>query len=180
MLQICQLTLCLFLVSNACTDYWDGTAPFCRGGPCKPGWHKTKDSKTGDGKRCLSGNKAYCACDAPQPTNTCQDYWAGTAPFCKGKCAEGYHETYTSNSGNGGLCFTGHKAYCQCDGGPGVPICVPQVPIKRTCLGFLLVCNNKCWTFGCGFCFGSGKRSIRAEPRAVAIGGGAVDGETIS
>ncbi|MCJ1461991.1 hypothetical protein MMC07_000591 [Pseudocyphellaria aurata] len=165
-----DLTLPFRPVSSACTDYWDGTAPFCRGGPCKPGYRQTKDSKTGDGKKCLTGRKVYCECLPPQPTNTCQDYWAGTAPFCKGECIEGYHQTYTSNSGNGGFCFTGHKAYCQCNGTPGsTPACVPKVPIKTTCLGFLLVCNNGCSTFGCGICFGSGnKRSI---PRAVPVRG---------
>ena len=141
-------------MAGACVDYWDGTAPFCSGGPCKAGWHQTQKSNTGDGKKCWTGEKVYCQCDAA--VNTCRDYWSGTAPFCKGECnVPGYHETARSNSGNGGFCFTGHKSYCQCDantGGP-LPSCVPKVPIKQTCVGFLLVCNNGCSTFGCGLCF---------------------------
>lgn len=140
-------------VASKCVNYWDGTAPFCKGGPCKPGWHATREDKSGDGKKCWSGRKVYCECDVAP---TCQDYWSGTGPFCKGQCASGYHELYQSPVGNGGLCLTGHKSYCQCNT-PGVPPCQPTV-IKKTCFSLLLICNNDCpksLPYICGFCFKS-------------------------
>jgi chitinase len=39
--------------------YWSGTAPFCNG-RCRPGEETRRFSKTGNGKACLSGQKAYC------------------------------------------------------------------------------------------------------------------------
>ncbi len=135
-----------------CSSYWSGTAPICRGGKCRPGYHPTISSTRGGGRRCITGKKVLCECNT---VTACQDYWAGKGPFCgKPKCADGYRELFKSNSGDGGLCLRGHKKYCQCISGGTIPICVPQVPIKTQCFGFLMVCNNGCKTFGCGICLG--------------------------
>jgi len=40
--------------------YWDGSAPFCRGGPCRKGFQKKLENKRGDGKRCWTGMKWKC------------------------------------------------------------------------------------------------------------------------
>ena len=152
----------IYAEPNACIDYWGGTAPFCHPDPCKFGWHQTQESKTGDGKKCLTGHKIYCQCDVKP---NCQDFWSGTAPFCKGSCPAGYKELYQSSVGNGGLCFTGHKSYCGCDGGGTPPTC--QKPIVTSCFGFLLTCNNGCSTFICGFCFkGKGQKFKARELEA--------------
>ncbi|KAF2146168.1 uncharacterized protein K452DRAFT_294769 [Aplosporella prunicola CBS 121167] len=39
-------------------------------------------------------------------------YWAGTAPFCDGKCPHGYNECRTHGCGDGSCCVYGWKKYC--------------------------------------------------------------------
>lgn len=148
-------------VANACLDFWSGTAPFCKGGPCPAGYHQTATSSRGDGAKCWTGQKVYCQCNTP--VNTCRDYWSGTAPFCKGDtCLPGWDAKYTSNAGDGGVCWSGHKTYCQCTANTGGPLpkCVPGA-VKSSCYFYQKICNNGCNLFHCGFCTSIfGKRSI--------------------
>jgi hypothetical protein len=50
------------------------------------------------------------------PNRSC--YWAGTAPFCDGKCRRGYDAGYPSRDGKGmpagfgAKCVSGSKVYC--------------------------------------------------------------------
>jgi hypothetical protein len=44
----------------------------------------------------------------------CQNYWAGTAPFCDGQCDSSHTAVATDNCGDGQCCWSGHKVYCQC------------------------------------------------------------------
>ncbi|KAF4626429.1 hypothetical protein G7Y89_g11730 [Cudoniella acicularis] len=39
-------------------------------------------------------------------------YWEGSAPFCKGKCKNGFVETARTKCGDGKCCATGSKALC--------------------------------------------------------------------
>uniref|UniRef100_A0A6C0FBR8 Uncharacterized protein n=1 Tax=viral metagenome TaxID=1070528 RepID=A0A6C0FBR8_9ZZZZ len=38
--------------------------------------------------------------------------WYGEAPFCDGKCPDGYTECETSITGDGSECWSGHKVRC--------------------------------------------------------------------
>ena len=93
----------------------------------------------------------------------CQ-YWDGTAPFCDGSCPPNCRTVGTSNTGNGGSCWTGSKALCDCCPGPGP--CTPT-ETETACYGVVLVCKNvehvfisggdqtiTCSTYACGVCFG--------------------------
>ncbi len=87
----------------------------------------------------------FCVVAAPLAQ---ADTWRGTAPFCEGKCLPGEKQIATSNCGNGACCWTGHKALCKNTG----PTCKPK-PVKTTCFGLILFCDNGCSTFVCGVCF---------------------------
>ena len=89
--------------SDAC--HWEGTAPICSG-KCAPGYTQTKTSKTGDGKKCSTGHKAYCCF-------TSAIHIVGKAPFCKGRCPTGEETVgYQKQGENGNTCVTGSAAIC--------------------------------------------------------------------
>ncbi len=46
------------LRANDCR--WEGTAPFCGGSTCSPGYWKAMGNRKGDGKTCTTGSKSYC------------------------------------------------------------------------------------------------------------------------
>ncbi|KAK3052870.1 hypothetical protein LTR09_005934 [Extremus antarcticus] len=93
----------------------------------------------------------------------CQ-YWDGTAPFCSGSCPSNCRTVQISNAGNGGSCWSGTKALCDCCAGP--PPCTPT-ETETACYGFVLVCKNvqhifgaagdqtiTCSSYACGACVG--------------------------
>ena len=85
---------------------WEGKAPACNG-ECRSGYTLTLRDKEGDGKKCLTGTKAYCC-------NTSDVIIRGTAPFCNGKCKEGEEMLGDSDYGpNGNKCQTGKAAICR-------------------------------------------------------------------
>jgi hypothetical protein len=97
-------------------------------------------------------------------TNAYADTWRGTAPFCDGRCLKGEVQIGTSNTGDGGFCFTGRKVLCRNK--------AQQCIAKQTntkCYGVALVCDNgyyeinpqtfaqvwrSCNQYVCGGCFG--------------------------
>ena len=89
--------------NSACR--WEGTAPLCDG-KCDPGYTQTKTSKTGDGKKCATGNKIYCCL-------TSSIHVVGKAPLCNGKCPTGEVTVgYQKEGENGNKCVTGKAAIC--------------------------------------------------------------------
>lgn len=85
---------------------WEGKAPICNG-KCRPGYTRITGSKRGDGKKCLSGKKAYCC-------KTSELIIRGTAPFCNGKCKKNEEMLGKSNRGpKGKKCITGKAAICR-------------------------------------------------------------------
>lgn len=151
---------------NSCTNYWAGTAPFCNPDQCPKGWHEGGRDSRGDGSKCWSGEKRLCVCDPGLGPVSCNSFWAGTAPFCRGECPVGYKEVGQSNEGNGGFCFSGTKKNCQCTTGTPVNPCTPG-PIRTSCLGLVLSCNNGCGKYLCGGCIGFnfGQTTSSAENR---------------
>ena len=85
---------------------WEGKAPACNG-KCDAGFTLIKKNKTGDGKKCVTGTKAYCCL-------TSSIHIVGKAPFCSGKCPVG-EETlgYQKEGKNGKKCETGKAAICR-------------------------------------------------------------------
>ncbi|KAF2277168.1 uncharacterized protein EI97DRAFT_489769, partial [Westerdykella ornata] len=73
-----------------CRDYWDGTAPFCSGGPCKPGWHAGGSSDYGDGAYCITGHKVLCKCNGgglpPNCNQLTRTSCVGLLLFCNTGC----------------------------------------------------------------------------------------------
>jgi len=53
-------------------------------------------------------SKLYCCPSNDMPTCA----WRGTAPFCGGKCEGTEVEVSSSTTGDGKLCWTGHKVLC--------------------------------------------------------------------
>ena len=45
--------------ARADTCLWEGRAPACNG-ECRPGYTLTRRDQEGDGKKCVTGTKAYC------------------------------------------------------------------------------------------------------------------------
>ncbi len=90
------------------------------------------------------------------------DTWRGTAPFCNGQCLAGETQISTSSSGDGGSCWSGHKALCR----NSAPTC-QAVQTDTSCAGVVQICDNgfystpdvwhSCSKFACGVCFGFGK-----------------------
>jgi hypothetical protein len=106
------LILSVFLLARhtapavAETCIWEGTAPACNGN-CRPGYTLAKRDKEGDGKKCLTGTKAYCC-------KTSDIIIRGTAPLCNGKCNAGEETLGDSDYGpSGNKCETGHAAICR-------------------------------------------------------------------
>ncbi|SPJ74776.1 uncharacterized protein FTOL_04507 [Fusarium torulosum] len=116
----------------------------------------------------------------------CQ-YWVGTAPFCDGSCPSNCRTVATSNSGNGGSCWTGYKALCNCCAGPATGPCTPT-QTETACYGVVLVCKNvmlvfgpngeqsiTCSTYVCGACIGfsffleSQERTVPSNGRVVPL-----------
>lgn len=88
------------------TCLWEGKAPACNG-ECRAGYTLVKRDKEGDGKKCVTGTKAYCCL-------TSDVIIRGTAPFCNGKCKEGEEMMGDSDYGpNGKKCETGKAAVCR-------------------------------------------------------------------
>jgi hypothetical protein len=94
------------------------------------------------------------------------DTWRGTAPFCDGKCLAGERAVATSNCGNGGCCWSGHKVLCT----NAAPTC-SALQTKTSCAGVVMICDNghyevqivsgvptnkwvSCGKYACGACFG--------------------------
>src|SRR5262249_26278729 len=63
------------------------------------------------------------------------DTWRGTAPFCDGQCLPGEEQIGTSNCGDGGCCWTGHKVLCR----NRQPTC-QGTQTNTSCYGILMVC----------------------------------------
>lgn len=85
---------------------WEGKAPACNG-ECRPGYTLAKRDKEGDGKKCVTGTKAYCC-------KTSDVIIRGTAPLCNGKCEVGEEMLGDSDYGpNGKKCETGKAAICR-------------------------------------------------------------------
>ena len=88
------------------TCLWEGKAPACNG-ECRAGYTLVKRDKDGDGKKCVTGTKAYCCL-------TSDVIIRGTAPFCNGKCKEGEEMMGDSDYGpSGKKCETGKAAVCR-------------------------------------------------------------------
>lgn len=88
------------------TCLWEGHAPACNG-ECKPGFALIKRDGEGDGKKCVTGTKAYCC-------KTSDVVVRGTAPACKGKCKAGEEMLGESDRGANGIkCLTGKAALCR-------------------------------------------------------------------
>jgi len=88
------------------TCLWEGKAPACNG-ECRPGYTLVKRNKEGDGKKCVTGTKAYCC-------KSSDVIIRGTAPFCNGKCKEGEEMLGDSDYGpKGEKCETGKAAICR-------------------------------------------------------------------
>ena len=84
---------------------WEGKAPACNG-KCSAGFKVIKRDKSGDGKKCVTGSKAYCCLTNAVKTR-------GKAPFCAGKCKPGEVRVGDSDKGeNGNQCQTGKAAVC--------------------------------------------------------------------
>lgn len=85
---------------------WEGTAPACNG-RCDAGFTLIKRDKAGNGKKCVTGTKAYCCL-------TSSIHIVGKGPFCNGKCPVG-EETlgYQKEGKNGKKCTTGKAAICR-------------------------------------------------------------------
>jgi hypothetical protein len=87
------------------------------------------------------------------------DTWRGTAPFCNGQCLPGEEQIATSNCGDGGCCWTGHKVLCR----NRQPTC-QATQTNTSCYGIFLVCDNgsydyrgvwtSCSKYVCGLCAG--------------------------
>jgi len=90
------------------------------------------------------------------------DTWRGTAPFCDGQCLPGETQVATSNCGNGGCCWSGHKVLCRNE----APTCTAR-QTRTSCKGVVLICDNgfyelgpeppvwkSCSKYACGACFG--------------------------
>jgi len=88
------------------TCLWEGKAPACNG-ECRPGYTLAKRDKRGDGKKCVTGTKAYCC-------KSSDVIIRGSAPFCNGKCKVGEEMLGDSDYGpNGKKCETGKAAICR-------------------------------------------------------------------
>ena len=97
----------------------------------------------------------------------CERRWFGRAPFCNGSCPSGWTQIRTDRSGDGATCWTGEKVLCEdCSQQQETPECGPSAFVQRTCVGFLLICQNvnplnglmcPCEACGpahlCGLCF---------------------------
>lgn len=89
--------------------YWDGTAPLCEGN-CRDGWSTNATDRCGDGKCCVTGQKAYCCPPFETPADC---YWSGEAPFCSSGCNQvGYKSVMIDQCGDGKCCSTGRKVLC--------------------------------------------------------------------
>jgi hypothetical protein len=90
------------------------------------------------------------------------DTWRGTAPFCEGECLPGEKVVKTSNCGNGGCCWTGHKVLCA-NANPSCAV----TQTRTSCAGVIMICDNghyvsenppnnwvSCASYACGICFG--------------------------
>jgi len=87
------------------------------------------------------------------------DTWRGTAPFCNGQCLPGETVVATSNCGNGGCCWSGHKVLCS----NSTQTCT-SLQTKTSCAGVVMICDNghydypdtwvSCSKYACGVCFG--------------------------
>jgi hypothetical protein len=87
------------------TCIWEGKAPACNG-KCRAGYTKIKTSKKGDGKKCITGTKAYCC-------KTADVQVFGKAPICNGKCPKGWTRVGDSDKGEKGKkCKVGKAAQC--------------------------------------------------------------------
>lgn len=92
--------------ASADTCLWEGKAPACNG-ECRPGYTLARRDKSGDGKKCVTGSKAYCCL-------TSDVIIIGTAPFCNGKCGVGQEMLGDSDYGpDGKKCATGKAAICR-------------------------------------------------------------------
>jgi len=94
------------------------------------------------------------------PPHAKADYWDGTAPFCNGKCHGNDVQKGSSKCGDGGCCWTGHKALC----GSPTPSC-PANQTNTECFGIVEICDNgyhsvpnqvwhSCNKYACGVCIG--------------------------
>ena len=91
------------------------------------------------------------------------DTWRGTAPFCAGECLPGETKIGTSDSGDGGYCWTGHKVLCR----NTAPTCNPT-QTNTSCAGVVKICDNgyytipdvwhSCSKYACGACLGIGSK----------------------
>lgn len=93
-------------VATAQTCVWYGTAPACNGA-CPAGFTLAQRDKEGDGRKCVTGTKAYCCLTSVTTIR-------GNAPFCNGKCRLGEEMLGDSDYGpNGNKCVTGKAAICR-------------------------------------------------------------------
>lgn len=88
----------------------------------------------------------------------CQNYWQGTAPFCKpdSSCSAGHAFFGLEDPrGDGAKCLTGKKKLCQCTASGGLPACQPRLPpLSLTILnGWVTICHNGCNIYICGIKF---------------------------
>lgn len=117
-------------------EVWLGTAPFCNAKETDcdemPGFKFQEKHKSGDGKRCLTGNKVKCVYDenlfnqsdvfnklkADSQEEIPEDYqpemkWYGRAPVCGAWECDAYEEdkipVKRSKFGEGSNCMTGFK-----------------------------------------------------------------------
>ncbi len=95
------------------------------------------------------------------------DTWRGTAPFCDGSCNAGERQVGVSSCGDGGCCWSGHKALCA----NSSPTCQAQ-ETQTSCYGVVMVCDNghfvaptqnwqSCDKYACGACLGFSFESLR-------------------
>jgi len=110
---------------------------------------------------------------------TCQDYWAGTAPFCDGSCDSGHVARQRDGCGDGNCCLTGSKVFCKCPASaPGqctdfwdgtAPFCDGECPSGFTIIGASSSGNGgTCLTGNKVLCHGDGCRSACA-PGAITL-----------
>jgi hypothetical protein len=103
----------VFAPTASAKDIWLGTAPFCNAkkSDCKNrGMTFVKTSKSGNGKRCTSGQKVLCR--VPKGYS-----WMGRAPFCNAsrKSCHQSGKVYVRShkAGDGKSCTSGTKVLCR-------------------------------------------------------------------
>jgi len=119
MVRLAFLGLCLVVLINhaeCLKTIWIGTSPFCDGTPrdcTSRGMDFIRYDKTGDGKKCWTGQKVLCQ----EKPDARPQVWFGTSPFCEGKVEDCsfFDMDYikSDKSGDGKACLSGTKVLCK-------------------------------------------------------------------